>query len=103
MLFPSKELSKLPQGDINTKLATANLSHTNIGLMSMIYKWHKTRNYDSVNSMSKLIQVVNYKTYSIVIVKSAGLAHDKMWTGLNFKAMYQRQTLGANLIIYLED
>ena len=37
MIFPSKELGKLPQGDINTKLAT-NLSRTNIGLTSMIMK-----------------------------------------------------------------
>ena len=36
MIFPSRELGKLPRGDINTKLATANLSHMNIGLTSMI-------------------------------------------------------------------
>ncbi len=36
MIFPWRELGKLPHGDINTKLATANLSHTNIGLTSMI-------------------------------------------------------------------
>ena len=36
MIFPSRKLSKLPQGGINAKLATANLSHTNTGLMYMI-------------------------------------------------------------------
>ena len=36
MIFPSRELCKLPQEDLNTKLATANLSHTNIRLTSMI-------------------------------------------------------------------
>ena len=28
MIFLSRELNKLPQGDMNAKLATANLSHT---------------------------------------------------------------------------
>ena len=36
MIFPLRELGKLPQGDINAKMATANLSHTNIGSMFMI-------------------------------------------------------------------
>ena len=35
MIFLPRELAKLPQEDINTKLATANLSHTNIGLVKM--------------------------------------------------------------------
>ena len=40
MTFPLRELGKLTQGYINTKLTTANLSHTNI-CSSMIIKWHK--------------------------------------------------------------
>ena len=36
LIFLSRELGKLRQGDINTKLATGNLSHTNIGLNSLI-------------------------------------------------------------------
>ena len=31
MIFPSRELFKLPQGDITTKLTTANLRHTSTG------------------------------------------------------------------------
>ena len=31
MIFLSRELNKLPQGDMNAKLLTANLCHTNIG------------------------------------------------------------------------
>ena len=34
--LPIKELGKLTQGDMHTKLARANLSHTKIGLTSMI-------------------------------------------------------------------
>ena len=34
--FVSRELGKLPQRVVNTTLATANLSHTNTGLTSMI-------------------------------------------------------------------
>ena len=52
--LPFKELGKLAQGDIHTKLATANLSYKNIGLMSTI------RNY--TNQETILI---------LVIVKSA--------------------------------
>ena len=36
MIFPSMELGKLPQRDINAKLATDNPSETNIGVMSLI-------------------------------------------------------------------
>ena len=39
MIFPSRELGKPTQRDINTKLATANLSHTKIGLTSMIMNY----------------------------------------------------------------
>ena len=39
MIFLSRELSKLPLVDMNTKLATANLSYTNIGLTSMIMNY----------------------------------------------------------------
>ena len=38
MIFPSRELGN-PKGDVNTKLATANLSHTNIGWRSMIISY----------------------------------------------------------------
>ena len=36
MIFQSKKVSKLTQEDMNGKLATTNLSHTDIGLTSMI-------------------------------------------------------------------
>ena len=36
MIFLSRELDKLPQGDVNAKLATANLSKTNIGFTSKV-------------------------------------------------------------------
>ena len=41
--LPAKGTHKLPLRYINTKLATANLSHTNIGLMSMIMNYTKTK------------------------------------------------------------
>ncbi len=36
-LFELKQ--NFPRGDVNAKLASANLSHANIGLMSVIMKW----------------------------------------------------------------
>ena len=57
MIFPSMELCKLPQGDINTKLATSNLSHTNIGFYIYDYEWHKSRNCYSVTIDDNLVIV----------------------------------------------
>ena len=56
MIFPSRELAKLPQGDLNTKLATANLSHTNIVdamVMSCTYQevLTTTANLNSIPNM----------------------------------------------------
>ena len=48
MIFPSRELIKLQQGDINAKLATANLSHTKHWFNVYHYELHKSRNCDLV-------------------------------------------------------
>ena len=42
MILPSRELAKLPQGDTNAKLATANLSHIKVN----DYEVHKSRSCD---------------------------------------------------------
>jgi hypothetical protein len=55
MIFPSRELGKLPQRDINTKLAPANLSHTNIGLTSMVMNY---------TNQEIVIQKLDENTYS---------------------------------------
>ena len=57
IIFPSRELSKLSQGDINTKLATANLSHTNIGLASLIM------NYTNQEIVIQLLHENLYSSY----------------------------------------
>ena len=48
MIFPPRELGQLPQWDLNAKLATTNLSHTNMGLTSMIMNYTNQTNCDSV-------------------------------------------------------
>ena len=49
MILLSKEDGKLPQGDINTKLATNNLFHTNITLVKVYdYELHLSRSFDLV-------------------------------------------------------
>ena len=48
MIFPSRELSKLPQVDINSKLATDNsLSYTH-GFNFFDYELHRAKSFDSV-------------------------------------------------------
>ena len=53
MIFPSRELGKLPHRDINTKLATANLSYKDRFNVND-YELHKSRNCDSVTRLQYL-------------------------------------------------
>ena len=53
--LPNEGARQLPQGDRNTNLATANLSHTIIGLTSMIM---------NCTNQETVIQLLDDNTYS---------------------------------------